>query len=1518
MKIRQFNRKSIALLFAMIVFFCSVQSLSFGQVTLTASASAPLIEATLSGSVVTLTLQEGTFEDNVRDFVILDNTLGVVKHHHNVRRLSNTEVEVTLDFNGDFDQDGTLTFIVTQWGIKNYNGSDLTAQIPVTATIESLTATAPAPLTKATLHNSTVTLTLRGRKFEDWAIFNLRVSGIPNASIDYARFLSGTEITVKLDFYGEFNRDETLTFWVEPGLIKNYHGTPLTAQIPVTVNVAPTPQPPVVTTPQPTTVGPLTATAPAPLTEATLHNSMVTLTLQGWKFENWAIFNLRVSGIPGIPPPVSIDYATFLSDTEITVKLDFDGDFDRDETLTFWVEPGLIKNYIGPPLTAQIPVTAIVEPPQAFKIRNPASTGLIIGYQIQWSNNDSWQNYSLNAGFIRTHQSDRNIPLGYPQIRFDYIVNDQQFTDRSYTLETAEYRENSDDVPTYHFVYNQQGDRLDLSRAAPQPQVAPTPQPQVGTTPQPNVVSTPQPSVVYIPDTNLRTAIQQEIGNAITTQTLLNLTTLDADASGLMDGSPVIRDLTGLEHATNLGGLYLSDNNISDISPLSGLTQMEELDLSDNNISDISPLVGMTQLTWLALGGNPLNAAAINTHIPAMQANGVFPEFDNSAPTTPQPNVVPTPQPSVGTTPQPTVVVIPDWNLRAEIQRAIGNTVTTQTLLNLTTLDASDLRIANLTGLEHATNLSHLYLWGNNISDVSPLAGLTQLTDLDLYDNNISDISPLVGLTRLTDLDLTDNPLNAAAINTHIPAIQARGTEVQFDNRTLTTPSDDDGMAIDNSQVDTRTPTVPIDPTQPAIYWGGDGIQRANLDGSNVQTLVPEVDVSDITLDVAGGKMYWINYKSVQRANFDGSQVETLVTGEYAPYLTVDRSIGKMYWLGYEARDGYSSPAKILRANLDGSNVETLVREEYVWYLTLDVAGGKMYWIGNAKILRANLDGSNVETLKTGNWHAWDLTLDVSGGKMYWMHSEVGVVTSKILRANLDGSNVETLVEDDHPSTLTLDVSSGKIYWIDSIGFRCANLDGSNVETLVRGIYVWNLTLDASAGKMYWIEDGMEDLEMSGGPGKIQRVNLDGSNIEDIVTDEAEENFALIPSQAPVMATSTPVVSKKSEVDTQTKTVHVRVDATDRPPMYWIDTEAGTLHRLVDAEVENLLPSVRNANSLTLDVVNAKLYWTEKISNTTGRVRRADLDGSNVASVREFNNVPLGIALDTSNGKLYVTNSRGKVQRLNLDGSNYEWNFIVNLDSPKGIAVDAAGRKVYWTEQTGENTGRVRCADLDGSNVASVREFNNVPLGIALDTSNGKLYVTNSRGKVQRLNLDGSNYEWNFIVNLDSPKGIAVDAAGRKVYWTEQTGENTGRVRCADLDGSNVASVREFNNVPLGIALDTSNGKLYVTNSRGKVQRLNLDGSNYEWNFIVNLDSPKGIAVDAAGQKLYLTSSDGKISRRNLSGGGSQVVVEGLVSPGNIVLNNSITAPEKSSTSETPAPKNKYDVNGDGTVNDTD
>ena len=266
-----------------------------------------------------------------------------------------------------------------------------------------------------------------------------------------------------------------------------------------------------------------------------------------------------------------------------------------------------------------------------------------------------------------------------------------------------------------------------------------------------------------------------------------------------------------------------------------------------------------------------------------------------------------------------------------------------------------------------------------------------------------------------------------------------------------------------------------VDLQAPPIFWtdrGTDKIQRMNLDGTNIEDIITieRGILGGIALDVAGSKMYWTDWgfpSGIQCANLDGSNAQTLVNIDDDPWdIALDVAEGKVYWT--VDRIGEDGQGKIQRANLDGTNVETLVSglTKTPDYITLDLTERKMYWsmagytgrTNESKIQRANLDGTNVEdvipSLQFGL--PGGVALAVGDGKIYW--TDWG--SHGIQCANLDGSNIQTLVNtDDNPWDIALDAAGGKVYWtlgpISVAGhgkIQRANLDGTNVETLVWGL----------------------------------------------------------------------------------------------------------------------------------------------------------------------------------------------------------------------------------------------------------------------------------------------------------------------------------------------------------------------------------------------------------------------------------------------------------------------------------
>ena len=107
------------------------------------------------------------------------------------------------------------------------------------------------------------------------------------------------------------------------------------------------------------------------------------------------------------------------------------------------------------------------------------------------------------------------------------------------------------------------------------------------------------------------------------------------------------------------------------------------------------------------------------------------------------------------------VVDVPDPNLRAaireELQLRPNSEITKEDMLRLEGLGAARREIMHLTGLEHATNLTSLSLWGNPLSELAPIANLQSLTYLDVAACSISDITSLSNLVNLTGLNVRFN-----------------------------------------------------------------------------------------------------------------------------------------------------------------------------------------------------------------------------------------------------------------------------------------------------------------------------------------------------------------------------------------------------------------------------------------------------------------------------------------------------------------------------------------------------------------------------------------------------------------------------------------------------------------------------------------------------------------------------------------------------------------------------------------
>lgn len=182
-----------------------------------------------------------------------------------------------------------------------------------------------------------------------------------------------------------------------------------------------------------------------------------------------------------------------------------------------------------------------------------------------------------------------------------------------------------------------------------------------------------------------------------------------------------------------------------------------------------------------------------------------------------------------------------------------------------------------------------------------------------------------------------------------------------------------DGSRQESILTDTAGPHgIAVDPALGKIFWvdsnGSQGaVKEANLDGSAVRTIVTGlVQPFGLTIDASRGKLYWtdVSAEKIQRSNLDGSGVQTLVsTGLLNPRgITINPAAQTIYWTDDLA-------FYIGEANADGTQRTSVLSYRTPDGIAYSPENGRIYWADFAspgKIMSSSADGSNVGPVVTG------------------------------------------------------------------------------------------------------------------------------------------------------------------------------------------------------------------------------------------------------------------------------------------------------------------------------------------------------------------------------------------------------------------------------------------------------------------------------------------------------------------------------------------------------------------------
>lgn len=231
-----------------------------------------------------------------------------------------------------------------------------------------------------------------------------------------------------------------------------------------------------------------------------------------------------------------------------------------------------------------------------------------------------------------------------------------------------------------------------------------------------------------------------------------------------------------------------------------------------------------------------------------------------------------------------------------------------------------------------------------------------------------------------------------------------------------------------------------------------------------------------------------------------------------------------------------------------------------------------------------------------------------------------------------------------------------------------------------------------------------------------------------------------------------------------------------------------------------------------------------------------------------------------------------KILRLNPDGTLTD--VIQSPEIPRGVAVDRAGGKIYWSEGWAH---QIKRANLDGSGMeVIVNNSSNVystPLDLELDLKGQKIYWTDPGLKrVFRADLNGANPQQ--VSKGGAALGLTLDQDRGKVYFTEGAGLSAARILSVNPDGTGLTVLFDTATLPNRDLMDieAAGDKLYWINGK-EVERCNLDGSG-RGVLLGGLSNPRGLEIDRAANKVYWTEEN-KIRRANLDGSGVETIFTG-------------------------------------------
>ncbi|XP_071260739.1 low-density lipoprotein receptor-related protein 8-like isoform X4 [Salvelinus alpinus] len=241
---------------------------------------------------------------------------------------------------------------------------------------------------------------------------------------------------------------------------------------------------------------------------------------------------------------------------------------------------------------------------------------------------------------------------------------------------------------------------------------------------------------------------------------------------------------------------------------------------------------------------------------------------------------------------------------------------------------------------------------------------------------------------------------------------------------------------------------------------------------------------------------------------------------------------------------------------------------------------------------------------------------------------------------------------------------------------------------------------------------------------------------------------------------------------------------------------------LVKKDYTQVVPTLKNAVALDVDVTTNKMYWCDLYHRKiySAYINKASDLSEQVTLIETALTSPEGLAVDWVHKNIYWTDSGDKtISVATGDGKKRRILIATELSEPRAIAVDPRQGFMYWSDWGTQ--AKIEKAGMNGvDRQVLVSERIEWPNGITLDLSNRRLYWVDSKlHLLSSIDLNGDNRKVLLSSQNHLGHPFALTVFEDRVYWTDL--EDEAIYSANRLTGRDVATLAEHLNNPLDVVV---------------------------------------------------------------------------------------------------------------------